>query len=81
MSKKKILTLPTSRVAALVAETGDILPERAIAKLLSVLHGRKMWAHLDARKSTNEVVVFLYGKNVPTPLAKRASRTRKGVAE
>lgn len=77
---KNTLTLPMSRVCALVEETSDVFPERVVAKLLSVLHGREMWAHFDAKKSTSEVAVFVYGANVPTPTCGAvASRTRKGV--
>ena len=82
---RNTITLPVKRVAALVAETGDVLPERVIAKLLSTLYSREMWAHLDARKSTNEVAVFVYGSNVPTPTnstrrTRDSKRNRKAVA-
>ena len=77
---KNTLTLPMSRVCALVEETSDVLPERVVAKLLSVLHGREMWAHFDAKNSTSEVAVFVYGANVPTPKrGKCAAPSRKGV--
>ena len=62
---KNTIALPMSRVTALAAETGKA-PELAIAELLSVFHSRKMWAHLEASKTTNNVAFFVYGKNVPT---------------
>ena len=73
------ITLPMNRVAGLVAETGDVLPERAVSKLLSVLYSRRMWAHFDAKKSTDKVAVFVCGDNVPT-LTKRSARNGKAVA-
>lgn len=70
------ISLPRSRVAALAAETRTS-SEIAIAGLLSVLHSRKMWAHLDTKRSTQNVCVFVYGANVPTPIqTRRARRTR-----
>ena len=76
---KNTLALPMSRVAALINET-QTSPEAAVAKLLSVLHAREMWAHLDERKSTKDVAVFVYGRNVPTPKrGKTAATQRKGV--
>lgn len=77
---KNTITLPMSRVCALVEETSDAFPERVVAKLLSVLHGREMWAHFDVKKSTSEVAVFVYGANVPTPTRGAfATRDGKGV--
>ena len=64
--KTNILTLPMSRVSDLVVET-SAPPEKSIAKLLSVLYAREMWAHLDEKKSTKDTAVFSYGTNVPTP--------------
>ena len=72
---RNTLTLPMSQVAALINET-QTSPETAIKKLLSVLHAREMWAHLDARKSTKDVAVYVYGRNVPTP--KRGTSAAKG---
>ena len=62
---KNTITLPMSRVAALVVET-HASPEVSVAKLLSVLHARAMWAHLDEKRSTKSKAVFIYGVNVPT---------------
>lgn len=62
---KSTLTIPMSRVNALAAETGES-PELAIANLLSILRSRKMWAHFDKTKTTDDVAVFVYGCNVPT---------------
>ena len=62
---RNTLTLPRSRVAALVVET-NTPSETAVANLLSVLHARKMWAHLDEKKSSRTKAVFVYGANVPT---------------
>ena len=77
---KNTITLPMDRVAALVVETHST-PEAAISNLLSVLHSRRMWAHLDERKSSKDVAVFVYGSNVPTPTrSRRPARTRKGAA-
>ena len=76
---RNTITLPMSRVVALIYET-QTSPEAAVAKLLSVLHAREMWAHLDAQKSTKDVAVFIYGRNVPTPKrGKTAATQREGV--
>ena len=69
MTDVHTLTLPTHRVNALAVETGKD-PEVAIAELLSVLHSRKMWAHLRGEHIGESV--FVYGRNVPTSL-KRTS--------
>ena len=62
----KSITLPTSRVNALSRETGK-QPEEAVADILSVLLGRRMWAHSQpARLGSPDVVLFVYGQNVGT---------------
>lgn len=62
---KNTLALPMSRVTALITETNQSAGV-AVGKLLSVLHGREMWAHLDPKKTTDDIAIFSYGFNVPT---------------
>ena len=62
-----------SRALGLSAETGKPA-EVVVAKLLSTLHAREMWAHLDVRRSTDAEAVFVYGANVPTPTRRRAGK-------
>lgn len=66
-------TIPMSRAEALAVEAGKAA-EDVIAQLLSTLHARKMWAHFDAKNSTSEKAVFIYGVNVPTPTRRRAGK-------
>ena len=69
----KTFIIPMRRALGLSAETGKPA-EVVIAKLLSTLHAREMWAHLDVRKSTDAEAVFVYGANVPTPTRRRAGK-------
>lgn len=73
---KNTITLPMGRVAALVVET-QASPEVSVAKLLSVLHARAMWAHLDEKRSTKSKAVFIYGVNVPTLCRARVGKTAR----
>ena len=64
-------TIPMRRAQALAVEAGEAA-EVVVAQLLSTLHARKMWAHLDGKRSTAATAVFVYGSNVPTPSRRRA---------